>query len=173
MNESRCSDLPDTSRNCRDKPADDDHANVNFPPPLIHGAGVFSGVALATLFPLTVPSTAWILWLGAGLMVAALLIAGWAFREFGLHRNPVPPNQAVNRLMISGPFCFTRNPLYLALALMHAGLGLISNNVWLLLTLAPSLLIVRYYVITREEAYLTRRFGAAYRDYQARVRRWF
>ena len=56
---------------------------------------------------------------------------------------------------------------------LFAVLGLISGSLWILLTLFPTLLIVRYYVIAREEAYLTRRFGTAYLDYMARVRRWF
>ncbi len=173
MNEPRCPGLRHAVRADMDKPADEDHANVHFPPPLIHGIGVLSGVALAALFPLTLPTSVWMPWLGGCLIAASLFIAGSAFREFSRHRNPVPPNQPINRLMTGGPFYFTRNPLYLALALLHAGLGLISSSAWLMLTLVPALLIVRYYVIAREEAYLTRRFGPAYHDYQTRVRRWF
>ena len=59
------------------------------------------------------------------------------------------------------------------MALLQAAIGLISGHAWVLIMLLPALAVVRYYVIAREEAYLTRRFGQAYLDYQARVRRWF
>ncbi len=153
--------------------ADEDHAGVHVPPPVLHIAAVLSGVGLATVFPLRLPAPTWLAVAGLLLMTGALLIAGWAFREFGDKRNPVPPNQPIGALMTGGPFRFTRNPLYLALALLHAGIGLLSGNAWVLLALIPTLLIVRYYVIAREEAYLIRRFGKAYRDYMASVRRWF
>ena len=148
-----------------------DHARVYFPPPLIHGAGIVFGIGLDALFPMTF-SAPGSTGLGGGLLIVALLIAAWGFRAFVHHHNPVAPHQPINGLMTGGPFRYTRNPLYLALALLHAGIGLVSGYVWMLLTLLPTLLIVRYYVIAREEAYLTRRFGAAYLDYQTRVRRW-
>lgn len=150
-----------------------DHANVRFPPPLIHLAAVVVAVGIADAFPLALPATALLAGIGAGLLILSLFIAASAFRQFARSENPVPPNQPVNDLMDGGPFRFTRNPLYLALALLHAGIGLVSGEAWVLLTLLPALLVVRYYVIAREEAYLARRFGQDYLDYLARVRRWF
>ncbi|MCB1877039.1 MAG: isoprenylcysteine carboxylmethyltransferase family protein [Chromatiales bacterium] len=152
--------------------AGEDHANVHFPPPLIHGVGVMSGLGLSYLYPLVLPKSSSLVWVGAGLLALALAIASSAFREFARSRNPVPPNRPIHGLMTAGPFRFTRNPLYLALACLHAGFGLVAGNAWVLLILVPSLLWVRYYVIVREEAYLTRRFGQPYLDYQAQVRRW-
>jgi protein-S-isoprenylcysteine O-methyltransferase Ste14 len=153
-------------------PEDEDHANVNFPPPLIHGLGVVAGIGLAELVLLVLPRLILLFVLGVGLLAVSMLISVSAFRQFGHKDNPVSPNQPVNGLMSSGPFRYTRNPLYLALALLHGGIGLVSGNAWILLTLLPALLVVRYYVIAREEVYLTRRFGQAYLDYQACVRRW-
>gem|GEM_PF-56373 len=172
MNEPKCLPFRRTPGARVPGPDAEDHAHVHYPPPLIHGVGVLGGVWLAAAFPLAVPGSPWLTGLGACLMSAALFIAGWGFGEFARHRNPVPPNQPIKGLMTGSPFRFTRNPLYLALALLHSGLGLVSANVWLLITFVPALLTVRYYAIAREEAYLTRRFGAVYRDYQARVRRW-
>ena len=151
----------------------EDHANVRFPPPLIHMVAIMAAVGIAALLPLALPPSGLSVGLGFGLLILSLLIAGSAFRQFAHSGNPVPPNQPVNDLMDRGPFRFTRNPLYLALALLQAAIGLISGNAWVLITLLPALLVVRYYVIAREEAYLARRFGQDYLDYQARIRRWF
>ncbi len=155
----------------------ENHANVNFPPPLIHLVAIMTAVGIDTLFPLALAAHGLSAMLGPVLMVLSALIAGSAFRQFARNDNPVLPNQPVKGLMKGlmdeGAFRFTRNPLYLALGLLHAGIGLISGNGWVLITLLPALLVVRYYVITREEAYLARRFGQNYLDYKARVRRWF
>jgi len=149
------------------------HANVHFPPPLIHLVSIMVAVGIAAFFPLALPASGLSVGLGSWLLILSLLIAGSAFRQFASNDNPVPPNQPIMSLMEEGVFRFTRNPLYLALALLHSGIGLISGSAWVLITLLPALLVVRYYAIAREEAYLARRFGQEYLDYQARVRRWF
>jgi protein-S-isoprenylcysteine O-methyltransferase Ste14 len=65
-----------------------------------------------------------------------------------------------------------RNPIYLGMVLGLIGLAIAFNSLWLLMTLVPFALVIRYGVITREEAYLERKFGDVYRRYRARVRRW-
>lgn len=150
----------------------EDHANVNFPPPLIHGVGILSAVGLNALFPLTLAESALFWWLGQSLFLFALAVAVPSFRKFAKSGTPVPPNRPVQALMTSGPFRFSRNPLYLALASVHGGIALVSGLGWILVTLPVALLVVRFYVIAREEAYLTRRFGQAYLNYKVRVRRW-
>ncbi len=74
--------------------------------------------------------------------------------------------------MVSGPHRFSRNPDYLGQALVVGGLPLLFNAPWVLLTVLPALLVVRYGVIAREEQYLDHRFGEEYRRYRLRVRRW-
>jgi protein-S-isoprenylcysteine O-methyltransferase Ste14 len=149
-----------------------DNANVQFPPPLIHAVAILFGIGLASYFPLSLPEPPLLIWLGIVLIGVSLPISGSAFRQFRRSRNPVAPNQPISGLMTGGPFRFTRNPLYLALAMLHSGIALITANTWILLALFPALLLVRYYVIAREESYLIRRFGDAYYEYQGRVRRW-
>jgi len=143
----------------------ENHANVHFPPPLIHLIAIITAVGVDALFPLALPAPGLSAMFGAIFMILSVLIAGSAFRQFARNDNPVPPNQPVKGLMEEGAFRFTRNPLYLALGLFHAGIGLISGNAWVLVMLLPALLVVRYYVITREEAYLAHRFGQNYLDY--------
>jgi len=149
-----------------------EHANVNFPPPFIHGVGIFSAIGVEQILPGVLPAPENFGWLGFVMVSFSLFLALMSFREFNRAKNPVPPNQPIQSLMTSGPFRFSRNPLYVALAFLHGGIAFLSGNTWILTTLPLTLLFVRYYVISREEAYLVRRFGQTYLEYMARVRRW-
>ena len=66
----------------------------------------------------------------------------------------------------------TRNPIYIGMFLGQAGLAIGFDNLWVLVMLMPFYLVIRYGVIAREEVYLDRKFGAVYRVYKSRVRRW-
>ncbi len=70
----------------------------------------------------------------------------------------------------TGPYRFSRNPIYLAFSLFQFGISVWVNSVWLLATLAGAVALIHYVVIRREEQYLGRRFGAQYLDYKASVR---
>jgi protein-S-isoprenylcysteine O-methyltransferase Ste14 len=65
-----------------------------------------------------------------------------------------------------------RNPIYVGMLLLYAGIGLAARSPWVLVLALPLVVILRYGVVAREETYLQQRFGDAYRDYKARVRRW-
>ena len=87
-------------------------------------------------------------------------------------RTTVLPHHATTALVTSGPFRFTRNPLYLALGLVLTGLALAVNSMAMAVMIAPWALVMRYGVIAREEHYLEGKFGEEYRAYCRRVRRW-
>ena len=76
-------------------------------------------------------------------------------------------------LVTSGPFRFTRNPIYLAMGVGMAGVALAVNSLALLVIIAPWAVVMRYGVIAREERYLGGKFGEDYRGYCRRVRRWW
>jgi protein-S-isoprenylcysteine O-methyltransferase Ste14 len=71
-----------------------------------------------------------------------------------------------------GPFRFTRNPMYVAMGTVYLGVTALVNSLWPLLLFPPAVWIIGRYMIAREEAYLERKFGHAYLDYKAKVRRW-
>ena len=75
-------------------------------------------------------------------------------------------------LITSGPYRYTRNPLYIALTLAQVSVALWYNNLWILLLVVPSLIVITRYAIAREERYLEKLFGQQYLDYKQRVRRW-
>jgi protein-S-isoprenylcysteine O-methyltransferase Ste14 len=66
----------------------------------------------------------------------------------------------------------SRNPIYVGLFLIYVGIGVAARSPWILIFTLPLALVMRYGVVAREEAYLERRFGDAYRQYKTRVRRW-
>jgi protein-S-isoprenylcysteine O-methyltransferase Ste14 len=111
-------------------------------------------------------------WAGGVLMLAALVVgvaALWEMRRAGTAVNPGKP---ATSLVGTGPFAYSRNPLYGALFLLSLGLSLSANALWCVLLLVPAMVVLRRGVIAREEAYLQRRFGDDYRRYCATVRRW-
>jgi hypothetical protein len=62
--------------------------------------------------------------------------------------------------------------IYVGMLLVYAGIGIAVRSPWILVLALPLAMAIRYGVVAREEAYLERCFGNAYRDYKARVRRW-
>ena len=86
--------------------------------------------------------------------------------------TPVPSNQPVRALVTIGIHGRSRNPIYVGMFLSYAGIGIVARSPWVLILAVPLVVMLRYGVVAREVAYLERRFGDAYRDYKARVRRW-
>jgi protein-S-isoprenylcysteine O-methyltransferase Ste14 len=92
--------------------------------------------------------------------------------NFRRSRTSIIPVRPATALVIAGPYRFTRNPMYVGLAALTVALALFMDTGWPMLLLVPVLLVVRQFVIVREEEYLKRRFGADYVTYSRRVRRW-
>ncbi len=151
----------------------EDHAHVIIRPPLAWGLAVLAGLALAWLVPLPFLPDDWPAgWIGALVFVASLVLVAWAIRTMTGAGSNVPTNQPSTTIVENGPYRFTRNPIYLGMFLGLVALSIAFNDLWLLVTLVPFGLVIRYGVVAREEAYLERKFGDAYRSYRTRVRRW-
>jgi protein-S-isoprenylcysteine O-methyltransferase Ste14 len=150
-----------------------DTAQVVIRPPLALGLAVIAGLALGWLVPLSfLPADLPGGWLGAMLFVLALALFTWAIVTITRAGSNVPTNLPTTTIVQSGPYRFTRNPIYLAMFLGLIGLAIAFDNLWLLMMLVPFVLVIRYGVVAREEAYLVRKFGDVYRGYRSRVRRW-
>ena len=74
--------------------------------------------------------------------------------------------------MTTGPFQFSRNPLYVSLTLFYIGIAIAAQSLWALALLIVVLTLMQRGVIEREERYLEHKFGAEYVRYKERVRRW-
>ena len=148
-------------------------AQVIIRPPLAWALAVIAAFALDWLMPLPfVPAAVPAGWLGGAACVAALALFAWAIATIMLSGSNVPTNRPTISIVDSGPYHFTRNPIYFGMMLALVGLAIAFDSLWPLVTLVPFALVIRYGVVAREEAYLERRFGEVYRRYCARVRRW-
>jgi len=101
-----------------------------------------------------------------------LALAILAIRRFRLAGTSVVPGEPSTVLVVKGPYQFTRNPIYIGFVLLYFGLAIILTSLWVLVLLIPVLIVLQRGVVEREEIYLERQFGEAYRKYQARVPRW-
>ena len=150
-----------------------DTAHVIIRPPLAWGLAAIAGLALDRLVPLPfLPADVPAGWLGALVFVLALALFAWAIVTMTKAGSNIPTNRPTTTIVESGPYRFTRNPIYLGMFLGLVGLALAFDNLWLLVMLVPFALLIHYGVVAREEAYLNRKFGEVYRGYRSRVRRW-
>lgn len=149
-----------------------DHAGVIAPPPLIFFGTLAVGLILNYFLPFAFLPSGTNLVLGALFIIMGLAIAFSAFITMHRADTPPDPGEPVRALVVRGPFRFTRNPIYIALALIYLGVTCVFNSLIALALLPIALAIIHFGVILREEKYLTQKFGEAYLQYQARVRRW-
>jgi len=150
-----------------------DTANVMIRPPIAWAIAVLAGLVLDWLMPSPfVPAAVPAGWLGAIVFALALALFAWAIATMRGAGSSVQTSEPTTTIVDTGPYRFTRNPIYLAMLLGLIGLAIALNSLWLLLTLVPFALVIRYGVVAREEVYLECRFGEDYRRYRARVRRW-
>jgi protein-S-isoprenylcysteine O-methyltransferase Ste14 len=149
-----------------------DNAQVRVPPPLFFALAVLGGFLLNRRWPMPIGDGRWVEGLAAVLVVAWVGLAASSIGMFRRSRTSIVPIRPATALVVSGPYRFTRNPMYLSLAALTVALALVMNTWWPVLLLVPVLFTIQRFVIAREEAYLGRRFGAEYLAYSRRVRRW-
>jgi protein-S-isoprenylcysteine O-methyltransferase Ste14 len=129
---------------------------------------VLAGLALNWLMPLPfIPAAVPAGWLGAMVFGLALALFAWAIATVTRAGSNVRTSLPTTTIVDTGPYRFMRNPIYLGMVLGLIGLAVALNSLWLLLTLVPFALVIRYGVVAREEAYLERKFGDVYRRYRA------
>jgi len=149
-----------------------DHADVRVLPPLLFLGSIALGVLLQwfVALPLGLRGAARV---APGLALVALGAAAMAWTLAWMRRTQQDPHPRTPspELIVGGPFRLSRNPIYVGMALIQAGIGIALGYGWILLLLPPTLWWLRRGVIEPEEAYLERRFGGAYAAYRQSVRR--
>jgi protein-S-isoprenylcysteine O-methyltransferase Ste14 len=152
--------------------ASPDKSGVIALPPLLYAGAFLVALVLRWLMPLPIARWAIALPSGVLLSVVAVAIARWGRRTMQAAGTNINPGLPATTVVMSGPFRYSRNPLYIALTLLYLGLTLAVNTWWGIIALVPLLITMHVGVVLREERYLERKFGDEYRDYRSRVRRY-
>jgi protein-S-isoprenylcysteine O-methyltransferase Ste14 len=145
-----------------------DVPGVIAPPPLIFLAFLLAGLGIDYAF-----SLAHLRWyVGVGLMALAALLMALGVSAFRRAGTPVPTREPTTTLVTTGIHGLSRNPLYVSLYLFYSGIAIAANSIAALVLVVPLAIVIRHGVVAREEVYLERKFGDAYRAYKSRVPRW-
>jgi protein-S-isoprenylcysteine O-methyltransferase Ste14 len=152
-----------------------DHAAVFVPPPLLYLIPMLAAAMLHSrrswAISVGFQTTLWFAGVTAIAIGTAIGLASVdRFRK--ANTTILPAGRPTTAIVEHGPYRFTRNPMYLAMACAYFGLALLFNNLWALVLLPVILAVVDLGVIRREERYLAAKFGDPYRVYCTRVRRW-
>ena len=150
-----------------------DSANLGLVrPPFVYLGAIALGLAVHYAWPAPFVPPALAAPLGATVVLLAVALFVASVRTFKAAGTPVPGNQPTTAIVRTGPYRFSRNPIYLAFTLLQLGLAVWVNGLGLLITLVPAILLMALVVIPREERYLSGKFPAEYAAYRAAVGRW-
>jgi protein-S-isoprenylcysteine O-methyltransferase Ste14 len=150
-----------------------DHAGVFVPPPLFYVTPLALAVMLQTIRPWTLAGGPAGFLLGGAVLAIGIAIGLASVQYFRRARTTIlPMGRPTTAIVETGPYRFTRNPMYVAMTAAYLGLAFLLNTAWAVLVLPAVLVAIDRWVIRREERYLLAKFGEPYRDYCARVRRW-
>ncbi len=150
-------------------------APIRIPPPLLYLLGFLAGVGLRFLVPgdALPPGPAVLArWVGLALLVAGFTLSMSGVGTFLLAKTTTIPHKAASKLVRTGPYRFTRNPMYVGLTTFYIGLAFALNRLWPLALLPLLFTILVRAVVRLEEQHLEERFGDDYRAYRERVRRF-
>lgn len=142
---------------------------------VIFGLPFLASLFLHFLVPLALPPGGLrqaLLFIGITLVVLGLSLLSLARREFARYGQPTGPGLPTSRVVTSGIFALSRNPLYLAGICVLLGLALALNILWALAGLLIAVILCHYLLILPEERYLAQKFGEEYHAYSATVGRW-
>ncbi|TAM50991.1 MAG: isoprenylcysteine carboxylmethyltransferase family protein [Acidobacteria bacterium] len=148
---------------------------VLIPPPVLFVAALLLGVVVHRIVPVAAappPAVPLLRLAGLALFVCSGVLAAASFVTLDRHRTTFRTDRPVSALVTSGPFRLTRNPMYLSLMILIAGVSALVNSFWPLALLVPVVVVVQRLAITPEERYLAELYGSAYGQYCRRVRRW-
>ncbi len=149
-----------------------DNPGVAVLPPVLYGGAFLLVVVLHLLWPLRIALPPIAVPPGLMLLLSALGLILWGRTTMHGAGTNISPLKPALTLVNSGPYRFSRNPLYVAMTLLFVGLTLLVNSWWGVLLLVPLILLLHFGVVRREERYLQRKFGDEYTEYRSQVRRY-
>ncbi|HEY3038099.1 MAG TPA: isoprenylcysteine carboxylmethyltransferase family protein [Pyrinomonadaceae bacterium] len=141
-------------------------------PPFVYLGAIALGLLMHFAWPVRLVSRAVSMPLGGAVVLVAVALFLYAVRTFRTAGTPIPGNRPTTTIVRTGPYRYSRNPIYLTFSLLQFGVAFWVNSLWLLVTLIPAVALMSFVVIPREEQYLETRFPSDYLPYKASVRRW-
>ena len=155
-----------------ERPEDTRGAGVVVPPPFIPVLFILLGVLMERFWPLAIPDGPIVYWLGRALALGSFIVVVYVGVRFSRASTDIRPHKPTSTLVTDGLFGLSRNPIYVSFLAIQLAVALIFNFYWIIITLPLTMAGLNFYVIRREEQYLSRKFGEEYDAYTARVRRW-
>lgn len=104
--------------------------------------------------------------------MAGFTLVIWAILTLWRHNTTVMPDRTSTELVQTGPYRYSRNPIYLGEVFIFLTLAELTRSSWLILAGVTFGILVTVLQIIPEERHLSARFGTSYQNYKARVRRW-
>lgn len=114
----------------------------------------------------------WVQVIGWCLVAVFVVWNAWCLVLFARHRTGLLPGQSTSNLLTTGPYRFSRNPLYVGLLVLHAGAAMAAVSVGALTALPLAWAGLHWGAVLPEERYLRDRIGSPYLEYCRTVRRW-
>ena len=151
---------------------DKDSSGVTIPPPIVYFVCILIGLGLNyfwsfSFFPQSIQGP-----IGYTIIALSILLFGLILREFSKSNTSTDYRKSTATIISSGPFYYSRNPVYLSLTMLNIGIAFVVDSFWIIIMTIPAVLIIHYAVILKEETYLIKKFGDEYRRYMSSVRRW-
>jgi protein-S-isoprenylcysteine O-methyltransferase Ste14 len=149
-----------------------DNPGVIAPPPLIFLSGLILGGIVSWFYPVQMLNSGFAVILGNLLFLVGIAVIAIIYLQMKRAKTNIEPWKPTTKILDTGFYGFSRNPIYLGMILIYLGITCFFNFVWFLSFLPIVLLVIHFGVIFREEKYLEEKFGEDYLDYKKRVRRW-
>jgi protein-S-isoprenylcysteine O-methyltransferase Ste14 len=130
------------------------------------------GVSIHYLKPLTIIGPSWLVYLVVLILIGSFLGFGYMVNFYKKNKTEIEPTKTTSKIIISGLYRYSRNPVYLILSACPIGLGFVFMIYWAMFAFIPVLIVIYYTAIKKEEQYLEKKFGQVYLDYKKKVRRW-
>jgi len=151
---------------------EEDSAQVRIPPPVLLVSCLLLGGILHWLRPIHIFSENGGLVIGPVLIIGGIATIIYSALLFKKAQTNIEPWKTTSNIITTGIYGKTRNPIYLAFLIIGFGVACAVNSLWIALMLLPLILLLRKFVIDKEERYLERKFGQEYLAYKEKVRRW-
>ena len=151
---------------------DKNGAAVKLPPPLIFLILLLVAYGVQYFWPIGVGSSSGLKYIGVGVVLLGIGIVILINRSFKRAETHIEPWKPTTKIISTGIYAYSRNPIYAGFCLVPIGMGVFLNSFWILISFIPAAVLVYYMAIRKEEAYLEKKFGEEYAQYKSKVRRW-